>query len=102
MKRGCLDPQRDAANPWVSGIPQWLLRKRVAPKTPARTSAAVTPEMIEAGSGTAAAEIMTVPAVLVKGTAEVSCPVSKLKLSKNVCVLVFIEPLPDGGTRLTV
>ena len=68
---------------------------------PASTSIPVNAEMIVLGSGTAtAAEIVTVPGVLVKGTAEVSPPVLKLKKSKNVWLLLFIEPLPVAGTRL--
>ena len=60
---------------------------------------AVRPGMIEAGSGMEAPVIITVPDVLVKGTAEVSPPVLKLSTSKNVWLLL-IEPLPLVGTRL--
>ena len=62
----------------------------------------VSAKAIELGSGTVAAEIVTVPGVLVNGTAEVSTPVLKLYRSKYVWVLLLIEPLPLAGMRLTV
>jgi hypothetical protein len=75
---------------------------RRAASVPPSSSAAVKYKTIVDGSGTAAAaEIVTVPGVLVKGTADVSVPVLKLKLSKKVPMLPSIEPLPLGGTRLT-
>jgi hypothetical protein len=45
---------------------------------------AVNPETIDDGSGIEAAEMMTVPGVLVNGTAESSAPVLKSKLSKKL------------------
>src|SRR5438045_3538661 len=76
-------------------------RRRIA-QTLARIRTALRPETIVVGSGIAKAPIVTVPGVLVKGTAEVSAPVEKLKSSKKVDGLELIEPLPEGGTRLTV
>ena len=68
---------------------------------PAPNRVAVSPEMIEPGSGTAADEIVTVPEALLNGTDETSL-LFESSTSKYVDAPPLLEPVPSLRSRLTL